>query len=121
VSSFGVGLTSDFTQNFALLNGDANRSGTVDITDFNVLASNFGKSGMTFSQGNFDFSADGKVTLQDFSVLASNFGKSLAPLSTAPDVQPSAMQTAIAQPAHSSKLPAVAKNKPDLLEDASLK
>jgi hypothetical protein len=63
-------------QNFP---GDANQSGKVDITDFNILASNFGKSGMTFTKGDFD--GDGTVTIRDFNLLASNYGKSAPPRS----------------------------------------
>jgi hypothetical protein len=46
----------------------------VSLEDFNILATNFGKTGMTFSQGNYDYSADGKINLLDFNVLATNFG-----------------------------------------------
>jgi hypothetical protein len=62
---------------FFFLAGDGNRNKTVELTDFNILAANFGKSGQTFSQGNYDYSADGTVSITDFNVLAANFGKSL--------------------------------------------
>jgi hypothetical protein len=61
-------------QNFP---GDANQSGKVDINDFNILAQNFGKSGMGFTDGDFDGS--GKVDILDFNLLALNFGKSAPP------------------------------------------
>jgi hypothetical protein len=57
--------------------GDANENGTVELGDFNLLAANFGKSGMTFNQG--DFTGDGKVDLLDFNILAANFGKTAPP------------------------------------------
>jgi hypothetical protein len=41
--------------------------------------SNFGKTGQTFSQGNYDYSSDGQVTILDFNILAANFGKHLDP------------------------------------------
>jgi len=56
------------------LQGDADFDGTVGPSDFNLLASNFGKvSGATWSQGDFNF--DGKVGPEDFNLLASNFAK----------------------------------------------
>jgi GH25 family lysozyme M1 (1,4-beta-N-acetylmuramidase) len=70
-------MAADLTYDFFFLVGDANRNGSVDLQDFNVLASNFGKSGMTFSQGNYDYSSDGDVSITDFNLLASNFGKSV--------------------------------------------
>ncbi len=62
---------------FFFLAADGNRNKTVEITDFNILAANFGKTGQTWSQGNYDYSADGTVTITDFNILAANFGKSL--------------------------------------------
>jgi hypothetical protein len=57
------------------LAGDANRDGTVNATDFALLAGNFGaQSGADWSRG--DFNADGAVNGSDFALLAGNFGKS---------------------------------------------
>ncbi len=72
-------LTQPFAFDFFILAGDGNRNRTVEITDFNVLAANFGKTGQTFSQGNYDYSADGKIDILDFNILAANFGKHLDP------------------------------------------
>jgi fibronectin type 3 domain-containing protein len=58
-----------------LIPGDANGDGVVDILDYNILVSNFGKTGMTWSQG--DFNEDGVVDIKDFSILSSNYGQSL--------------------------------------------
>jgi GH43 family beta-xylosidase len=55
--------------------GDANRDGVVNLTDFNTLASNFGlQTGATWEQG--DFNGDGAVNLTDFNALAGHFGQS---------------------------------------------
>ncbi len=62
--------------------GDANLSGNTDILDFNVLAANFGKTGMTWQKGDFDY--DGTVNITDFNLLASSFGQSV------PSTQPPA-------------------------------
>ena len=57
------------------LSGDANRDGTVNGSDFALLAGNFGlQSGADWSRG--DFNADGAVNGTDFALLAGNFGKS---------------------------------------------
>jgi hypothetical protein len=56
-----------------LKNGDANRSGTVNSDDFNLLALNFGQSGKTWDQG--DFTSNGTVNSDDFNLLALNFGQ----------------------------------------------
>jgi hypothetical protein len=58
--------------------GDANLDLTVNLADFNRLASNFGTpAGANWSQGDFTF--DGIVNLQDFNRLAANFGMSAGP------------------------------------------
>lgn len=57
------------------LSGDANRDGSVNGTDFALLAGNFGvQSGADWSRG--DFNSDGAVNGTDFALLAGNFGKS---------------------------------------------
>ena len=58
------------------LNGDANLSGSVDGSDFALLAGNFGTTGRAWGQG--DFNADGRVDGSDFALLAGNFGRNLA-------------------------------------------
>ena len=57
--------------------GDANLDGTVNLNDFNVLASNFGQTNSVWEQG--DFNEDGTVNLNDFNLLAANFGKTIQP------------------------------------------
>ncbi len=62
-----------YSFSFFSLPGDANHDRTVNLLDLNALATNYGKSGMAFSQGDFDYS--GAVGMSDFNVLASNFWK----------------------------------------------
>jgi len=54
--------------------GDANSDGIVGLADHNILASNFGRTGATFSQG--DFNGDRIVNLLDFNIFGANFGRS---------------------------------------------
>ena len=54
--------------------GDANLDGTVNLNDFNALASHFGQSVPGWNRGDFNF--DGGVNLNDFNLLASQFGRS---------------------------------------------
>lgn len=52
--------------------GDANLDHSVDSTDFNILASNFGQSTRTWGHGDFNY--DEFVNSDDFALLATNFG-----------------------------------------------
>jgi hypothetical protein len=56
--------------------GDADLSGSVNLNDFNRLATNFGGTNAVWSQGNFNF--DATTNLNDFNLLAANFGLSAA-------------------------------------------
>ena len=72
----GNELADDVTISFFVLPGDANRSRSVNLSDFTILANNFGRtSGATFGQGDFNY--DGRVNLSDFTILANNFGNTL--------------------------------------------
>jgi autotransporter-associated beta strand protein len=53
--------------------GDANLDGTVNGSDFSILAANFGTGHTNWDQGNFLFSTS--VNGSDFSALAANFGQ----------------------------------------------
>ena len=55
---------------------DANHDATVNLTDFNILAQNFGQTPRTFTQGDFNY--DGRVNLSDFNILAQHFGTVLS-------------------------------------------
>jgi hypothetical protein len=71
----GVPLQSGLVFGFFFLNGDANHDGRVNLSDFNIVAANFGQSPRDFTQG--DFSYDTVVNLLDFNILASRFGAAL--------------------------------------------
>ena len=58
------------------VSGDANLDGTVNLTDFTILAANFNGTAKRWAQGDFNYS--GNVDLTDFTFLASNFNQSLA-------------------------------------------
>jgi hypothetical protein len=53
--------------------GDANLDGTVNGSDFSILAANFGDGYTNWDQGNFLFTSS--VNGSDFSALAANFGQ----------------------------------------------
>ena len=57
------------------LPGDANLDGRVDINDLTIVLSNFGTTGMTWSQG--DFNDDVKVDINDLTTVLSHFGQSV--------------------------------------------
>ena len=63
-------------QFYAFPDGDANIDKTVNLSDFNTLAANFGQTGRVWTQG--DFNGDDLVNLQDFNILAANFGMAAA-------------------------------------------
>jgi hypothetical protein len=67
------GLTSGQIEIKYTLLGDANLDGTVNGSDFSILAANFGKGYTNWDQGNFLFTSS--VNGSDFSALASNFGQ----------------------------------------------
>jgi hypothetical protein len=58
--------------------GDINGDGTVDLTDFSIFASDFGKDtgqGAVLNSPYSDMNCDGKVDLTDFSIFASQYGR----------------------------------------------
>lgn len=69
-------LTEDVQLDFLFLMADANNDGGVNLADFNILASNFGGTNKTFSQGDFNY--DRIVNLADFNILAGRFGAVLS-------------------------------------------
>jgi hypothetical protein len=77
-------------------NGDANLDGTVNLGDFNRLASSFGSTSALWDDGDFNY--DGIVNLADFNLLAANFGLSAAGSSATPG-EWSALGSAVPEPA----------------------
>ena len=75
--------------------GDADLSGTVNLTDFNALAANFGLSDRVWSEGDFNY--DRTVNLSDFNLLAGNFGLSVAGSAVTPPDW-SALASAVPEP-----------------------
>ena len=62
--------------NLFALEGDADGDIDIDITDFNILASNFDDTGANSATNDWttaDFDADGDIDITDFNFLASNF------------------------------------------------
>ena len=53
--------------------GDANGDGRVDINDLTIVLTNYGQTGMVWSQG--DFNADSKVDINDLTIVLTNYGK----------------------------------------------
>jgi hypothetical protein len=68
----GNTLPADVVFNFFFLTADANHDARVNLSDFNILASNFGQQPRDFTQGDFNY--DGRVNLNDFNILATKFG-----------------------------------------------
>ncbi len=71
----GNPLAADFTFDFFVLAGDANRDRIVDISDLGILATNWQGTGKTFSEGDFNY--DGIVDITDLGILATSWQKSL--------------------------------------------
>jgi hypothetical protein len=93
----------------------------VNITDFNLLATNFGKSGMAFSQGNLDRSSDGAVAITDFNLLASAFGKAMSPPEETASLAGNSRFSQVAVGTQTSQAKAISSDDPsDLLSDAGL-
>jgi hypothetical protein len=67
------GLSSGQIELKYTLLGDANLDGTVNGSDFSILAANFGLGATNWDQGNFLFTSS--VNGSDFSALAANFGQ----------------------------------------------
>jgi len=71
----GDGTTCATLANACLCPGDVNGDGDTNVSDFNIVAGNFGAGGpgcLTRSQG--DLNCDGIVNVSDFNIMASSFG-----------------------------------------------
>ena len=82
--------------------GDADLNQSVNLSDFNRLAGNFGSTSAVWSQGDFNY--DGNVNLADFNLLAANFGLSAEGARVTPEDW-AALAAAVPEPAG---VPAVA-------------
>ncbi len=67
----------------ALIPGDINGDGLVDVADYNIWAANVGRTNATWSQG--DLNGDGLVDVADYNIWAANVGR------TAPTPEPISM------------------------------
>jgi hypothetical protein len=111
--------TASSVFNFFFLTADGLADRSVSIQDFNILAADFGKSGQSYSQGNYDYSADGVIGITDFNILAAHFGKSLSN----PDAPaaPAALSTqSISATTTSTSAASRTNASPSLLEEAGL-
>ena len=59
----------------AVLAGDANLDGTVDINDLSIVLANYDQTGMTWSQG--DFTGTGTVDINDLTIVLANYNATL--------------------------------------------
>lgn len=69
-----IGTSTAVTVNVKNWAEDINQDGLVNIQDFSLLASNFGKTGAAITTARADINGDGTVNLLDFSMLAAKFG-----------------------------------------------
>lgn len=76
-STTNTPMSSNASVDFRIFRGDANHDGSVNFDDLLILARNYGKTGQTFTNGNFDFSADGSVNFNDLLLLAKSYGTTL--------------------------------------------
>ena len=91
----GLALSGNAVLVKPTLLGDADLSGTVDLTDYTTVVRNFGVTGANWTSGNFDYT--GTVSLADYTSVVLNFG---SPAYTAPPVANGATKvTRSAQPA----------------------
>ena len=76
VGTLGKTMASSYSFNFFFDVGDVNHDGVVNASDFDTIATNYGKSGMDFGQGDINY--DGVVNAEDFDLLVSRFGLSIS-------------------------------------------
>ena len=56
------------------LPGDANLDGRVDINDLTIVLANYGKLGLTWTQGSMDGDPNGAVDINDLTIVLANYG-----------------------------------------------
>ena len=72
--------------NVAPLPGDANGDGRVDVNDLTIVLTNFGQTGMTWSQG--EFTGGGTVDINDLTIVLANHGRTAAASAASPAAVP---------------------------------
>jgi hypothetical protein len=78
IAGYGHDASGNVEQAFllqALLPGDANEDGRVDVNDLTIVLTNFGQTGTTWSQG--EFTGDGKVDVNDLTIVLAHYGQSV--------------------------------------------
>ena len=75
----------------AVLPGDANGDGKVDINDLTIVLARYGQTGMTWTQG--DFNNDGKVDINDLTIVLAATARALQPLTAVSPPCPSRAQS----------------------------
>ncbi|HQY89133.1 MAG TPA: hypothetical protein PK402_10765, partial [Tepidisphaeraceae bacterium] len=76
-NSHADAMANDYSFDFHVLAGDANRDETVNFNDLLIVAQNYGQEDRRFSQGNVNYSLDGKVDFNDLLIIAQNYGVSV--------------------------------------------
>ena len=71
--TLGIFVPSIAITGVAVLRGDANGDGRVDINDLTIVLTNFGRTGMTWCQG--EFTGSGTVDINDLTIVLMNFGE----------------------------------------------
>ena len=61
----------------AILAGDANIDGRVDINDLTIVLGNYGQSGKSWSQGAMDGDPTGTVDINDLTIVLGNYNVSV--------------------------------------------
>lgn len=90
----GNSLAADYTFDFFVLAGDANRDRVVNFSDLLIVARNYNGTGKTYGDG--DLNSDGAVSFADLLILARSYGKALAvPPTPAPMATTQAVSAAV--------------------------
>jgi hypothetical protein len=76
-------LDLDASVDHVLHGGDANGDGLVNVGDLGIVAQNWGRTGLSWSQG--DFNDDTILNVGDLGVLAMAWGQSFSPSSPLPE------------------------------------
>ena len=58
----------------------------MDINDLTIVLSNFGQTGMTWSQG--EFTGDGTVDINDLTIVLANYGQTIGASAGGPSAVP---------------------------------